>query len=463
MATDHGNAHTHPLATSLDCLSKGVDRILERWQAPDRPSKLTLLNDLAHAIRPGANWGALMLPSDNLKTQATEDQQTKVNVNHAVHLPNPPKNAAVLPARLFQIESGASDTSIFDLTNDTFPLFSLHHKTDPIIGLELSVWEGRGDCDVSIFTRFILSRGNKVFVESVHALEMKPEVARLVFLAVQNLQYAAIYPTFAQADCGRLRIILGSFHVAAALPDLRSSGAKPDVPSQGVRILFDEHEIPSTSDLDKCLRLVSASLPHLELETFPQTDPVQFRISQPRVNVWKPVDFEIPEAFDGRTLYREVRGGNWVHDADFVWKKRFNQYGVLGEALDLALALIDIDDPNLYLHVSLTSAPKRKQSDPTLPGWRGGIVVGWRILKLLVGLEPQVLSLDATTQGRLDAGLNGWAVHKGYSVGDGSAKAEIQALLPRGARRASHHLEQVRALMDGADPNDVELMRSLKT
>lgn len=463
MATDHANALTHPVTTSLDCLSKGVDRILERWQAPDRPSKLTLLNDLAQAIRPGANWGALKHLSDNPSAQVTEGPQNTVNGNHAVHLPNPPKNAIVLPARLFQIESGAGDTSIFDLANDSFRLFSLYHKSDPIIGLELSVWEGNGDCDVSIFTRFILSRGNEIFVENVQALEMNPEVASLVLRAVQNLQWAAIYPTFAQADCGRLRIILGSFHVAAALPDLRRSGAKPDVPSQGVRILFDEHEIPSTSDLDKCLRLVSASLPHLELETFPHTDPVQFRISQPRVNVWNPVDFEVPEAFDGRTLYREVRGGKWVHDAEFVWKKRLNQYGVLGEALDLALALIDIDDPNLYLHVSLTSAPKRKQSDPTLPGWRGGIVVGWRILKLLEGLEPQVLSLDAATQSRLDAGVNGWAVHEGYSVGDGSAKADIQALLPRGARRASHHLEQVRALMDGADPNDVELMRSLKT
>lgn len=39
----------------LDRLSKGVDRILERWTGEDRLTKQTLLNDLAAAISPGSN------------------------------------------------------------------------------------------------------------------------------------------------------------------------------------------------------------------------------------------------------------------------------------------------------------------------------------------------------------------------------------------------------------------------
>ena len=40
------------LPVELDRLSKGVDRILERWIGENRPTKLTLLNDLAAAISP---------------------------------------------------------------------------------------------------------------------------------------------------------------------------------------------------------------------------------------------------------------------------------------------------------------------------------------------------------------------------------------------------------------------------
>ena len=57
MNTDVPSAETFPV--ELDRLSKGVDRILERWRGKDRPTKLTLLNDLAAAISPGSNWGAL--------------------------------------------------------------------------------------------------------------------------------------------------------------------------------------------------------------------------------------------------------------------------------------------------------------------------------------------------------------------------------------------------------------------
>jgi hypothetical protein len=455
MTTNADIARNHPITTSLEHLSKGVDRILKRWPDSDKPSKLLLLNDLAHAIRTGANWGALKSHTSSAKLD--------VKVDNASLIPSSPKDATVLPARLFQVQNSRNDISIYELAEDVRPLFGLRHNGDPIIGLELRVHEGNGYCDVSIFTRFILSRSEAVVVESVNAWEMEPDIAHLVFLAVQNLQHAAIYPTFGQADCGCLRIILGPYDVAAALPDTRYRGAKPDVPSQGVRILFDEHDIPSTTDINICLRLISASLMQLELETFPKDEPVQFRVSQPRMNVWKPVDFEAPKALDERTLFRDIDGLDWVHSGDFLRKKRISQYGKLGEALDLALALIDIDEPNLFLNVFLTPEPKREETGHAKAGSRGGIVAGWRVLRLLDGSEPQVLSLDAETQNRFEAGLNGWAIYEGYTVHEDAVEGAVEALVTREVRRASRHIEQVRALMNGTNPEDEEYLRTLKT
>ena len=59
MTTNRDTSQNHPITTSLENLSKGVNRILKRWADPKKPTKLSLLNDLAQAIRPGANWGAL--------------------------------------------------------------------------------------------------------------------------------------------------------------------------------------------------------------------------------------------------------------------------------------------------------------------------------------------------------------------------------------------------------------------
>jgi len=51
------------IQVKFDHLSKGVDRILDRWKSDECPTKLTLLNDLANAISPGKNWGAIKAKS----------------------------------------------------------------------------------------------------------------------------------------------------------------------------------------------------------------------------------------------------------------------------------------------------------------------------------------------------------------------------------------------------------------
>ena len=75
-----------------------------------------------------------------------------------------------------------------------------------------------------------------------------------------------LYPIFAQLDCGRMHTLLGEFPFIAALPEVYGRGASPELPSQGLRLLFDETSVPSSSEIDFALRLASATLPHLDLK-----------------------------------------------------------------------------------------------------------------------------------------------------------------------------------------------------
>lgn len=440
MTYDRDSSYKHPVTTTLEALSKGIDRILKRWPEPNKPSKLSLLNDLAQAIRPGANWGAL-------KSQQREVQPAARQNNMAL-IPRPGREARTLPARMFPIDAMDNGSSIFELSEDVKPLFGMTHRGHPIVGLVLSAWDGNGSCDISIFTRFVLVKDGQIVVETAHAWEMSANVGHLVLQAVQNLQWTNLYPTYAQSDCSHLCVLVGPFYGAAALPGSGYRRAGVDVESQGLRLLFDPNEVPSLEDIDTCLRLASSSLQGLELEAFPSADPIQFRISQPRMNVWSATDFPIPELLDGRDLFRPNTRSDWSHGGDFMWKRRVSKYGKLGEALDLALTLIDVDDPEVYLHVHLTSEPKSAKNARAQPGWRGGMVKGWRVLKMELGSDPMILSLDEETEQRLAAGLHGWAKNEGYSVETERPKQAVEALIFRDARRASHHLDEVQAIMD---------------
>lgn len=168
------------------------------------------------------------------------------------------------------------------------------------------------------------------------------------------------------------------------------------------------------------------------------------------MNAWSATEFLVPELLDGRDLFRPNARSDWSHGGDFMCKRRVSEYGKLGEALDLALALIDVDDPEVYLHVHLTSEPKRAKNSRARPGWRGGLVEGWRVLRMEPGSDPMILSLDEETEKRFAAGLHGWAKEEGYSVETEVPKQAVEALISRDARRASHHLDDVRALMDSA-------------
>jgi len=442
MTFDRNRSHSHSVTITLEALSKGIDTIMKRWKEPNRPSKLLLLNDLAHAIRPGANWGALKSHQLEVKPVARQDNTALI--------PRPEPDSRTLPARMFPVDTMDHGSTIFELSEDVKPLFGMTQRGHPIVGLVLSAWDGNGSCDISIFTRFVLVVDGEIVVETAHALEMSTSVGHLVLQAVQNLQWTNLYPTYAQSDCSHLCVLVGPFYGAAALPGSGYRRAGVDVESQGLRLLFDQNKVPSLEDIDTCLRLVSSSLPGLELEAFPSSHPIQFRISQPRLNVWAATKFPIPEALDGRDLFRPNSRSDWCHGGDFMRRRRVSEYGKLGRALDLALAVIDVDDPEVYLHVHLTSEPKRAKNAQARPGWRGGLVEGWRVLKMKPGSEPMILSLDEESKKQFAAGLHGWAKNEGYSVETEIPKQSVEALISRDARRASHHLDEMRALMDSS-------------
>jgi hypothetical protein len=53
-------------------------------------------------------------------------------------------------------------------------------------------------------------------------------------------------------------------------------------------------------------------------------------------------------------------------------------------------------------------------------------------------------------------------MHEGHEVIDDRALSRTEALIPRDLRRASQHLLQVEAIMNGVDPRDKELLRGFR-
>lgn len=446
---------TGVLPINLDDLSKGVDRILDRWEGHGRPTKLTLLNDLAAALSPGSNWGALKAKQSShlpLSTQAN----TKF-------IPVIDRSAAELPARLTEVKCDENRMELADLTTEARPLFGMRHGSDPIIGLELNVVEGNGYSETSIYAKLILSKDGGLNVCRVYASDLEPLTAQLVYNAIQNLNSIDLYPTLAQGDCRSLRILLGPFDCAVSIPEYYSSAPNDGFASQGLRVLLDEGEIPSITDLDLALRLASAAVPHLDQKQYSELTSVRFKLSQPLTQVWKPVEFAVHELLDERPMFWIPDGEYWTHQDDYLLDHNIWTHSTLGEPLDLALALIDIDDPDVYLKVSLTPMPKKSRKSGKLQeNWRGGFLNQFQVLRIKPGEPTQKLYLTGALKQRFETGLKGWAIHEGHEVADDHSHVKVEALIRRDTRRASQHLAQVEAIMNGVDPKDKELLKRIR-
>lgn len=440
----------------LDRLSKGVDRILERWTSEDRPTKLTLLNDLAAAISPGSNWGAL---------KAKQNKPIRVPAEqNARFIPAANRSAKEFPARLAEVKSSGNGIELAYLVEEIRPLFGMRHSGDPIIGLELSVVEGNGYSDASIYAKLILNRDGVIAVNQAYASDLEPVVAQLIYNAIQNLNSIELYPTLAQSDCHALRIVVGPFDCVLSIPEFYGSVPDESFASQGLRVLLDEGDTPSVMDVDLALRLASAVAPHLGQKQFAEHAGVRFRLSQPLMQVWRPVDFSAPDLLDDRPIFWIPEGEYWAHGGDdYLIDHSIWTHSTLGEPLDLALALIDIDDPDIYLRVLLAPMPKRsKKSGRLQDNWRGGFHRDFQILRIRAGEPVQELCLGDDKKKRFETGFIGWAVHEGHEVVHDKARTATEALIPRDVRRASQHLRQVEAIMNGVDPTDKDLLRRIR-
>ncbi len=452
--TDVQSTETFPI--KLECLSKGVDRILARWTGENRPTKLTLLNDLAAAISPGSNWGAL-----KAKQSKRANLQTGPNTSF---VPAINRSAKELPARLAEVKNTGNGIDLAYLVEEIRPLFAMRHAGDPIIGLELSVVEGNGYSEASIYAKLILNRGDAIGIAEAYASDLEPVVAQLVYNAIQNLNSIELYPTLAQSACNALRIVVGPFDCVLSIPEFYGRMPDESHASQGVRVLLDEGDTPSVTDLDLALRLLSALTPHLGQKQFMEHGSVRFRLSQPLMQVWKPIGFATPDLLDDRPMFWVPDGEYWTHEGDhYLLDHNIWTHSTLGEPLDLALALINIDDPDVYLKVSLSPMPKRsKRSGRLQENWRGGFHRNFQVLRIREGEPAQELCLDDQTKERFERGFIGWAVHEGHEVVEDRARTRTEALIPRDLRRASQHLRQVEAIMNGADPTDKELLRRIR-
>lgn len=444
------------LPVDLGRLSKGVDRILERWTGEDRPTKLALLNDLAAAISPGSNWGAL---------KAKQSKRTSPSVSqNTSFVPPVDRNAIERPARLAEVKNADNGIDLAYLVEEVRPLFGMSYASNPIIGLELSVVEGNGYSEASIYAKLILNRGGGICIAEAYASDLEPVVAQLIYNAIQNLNSIELYPTLAQSDCRALRIVVGPFDCVLSIPEFYGRTPDDNYASQGLRVLLDEGDTPSVTDLDLALRLASAAAPHLGQKQFAEHGSFRFRLSQPLMQVWKPVEFSTPDLLDDRPMFWIPEGEYWTHEGDdYLLDHNIWTHSTLGEPLDLALALINIDDPDIYLKVSLSPMPKRsKKSGRLQESWRGGLHRDFQILRIREGEPAQELCLDADTKKRFETGFIGWAVHEGHEVVQDKARTATEALIPRDVRRASQHLRQVDAIMNGADPADKELLRRIR-
>lgn len=448
--TDLQSAETFPI--KLEDLSKGVDRILERWTGENRPTKLTLLNDLAAAISPGSNWGAL-------KAKQTKRAEPQTGQNTSF-IPAINRSAKELPARLAEVKNTGNGIDLAYLVEEIRPLFAMRHAGDPIIGLELSVVEGNGYSDASIYAKLILNRGDAIGIVEAYASDLEPVVAQLVYNAIQNLNSIELYPTLAQSACNALRIVVGPFDCVLSIPEFYGRMPDESHASQGVRVLLDEGDMPSVTDLDLALRLLSAVTPHLGQKQFMEHGSVRFRLSQPLMQVWKPIGFATPDLLDDRPMFWIPDGEYWAHESDdYLLDHNIWTHSTLGEPLDLALALINIDDPDIYVKVALTPMPKRSQrSGQRQENWRGGFHRDFQVFRIREGEPAQELHLDDETKERFETGFIGWAIHEGHEVVEDRARTRTEALIPRDLRRASQHLRQVEAIMNGTDPMDKELL-----
>jgi len=444
------------LPVRLDRLSKGVDRILERWTCEDRPTKLTLLNDLAAAISPGSNWGAL-------KTKQSKHHQPSADFNTNL-IPAVNRKAVELPARLAEVKHAKNNIELACLIGEIGPLFGMHHSGDPIIGLELSVVEGNGYSEASIYAKLILNRGGAISAVEAYASDLEPIVAQLIYNAIQNLNSVDLYPTLAQGDCRSLRILVGPFDCVLSIPEFYGRTPDEGFASQGLKVLLDEGETPSITDLDLALRLASVAVPLLGQKQFVDIDSVRFKLSQPLVQIWQPMEFSAPDLLDDRPMFWIPDGGYWTHEGDdYLMDHNIWTHSTLGESLDLALALINIDDPDIFLKVSLTPMPKgQKKSGPLQENWRGGFHRSFQVLRIRTGEPTQELCLSGATKERFEKGFIGWAIHEGHEVVDDRSQTKTEALIQRDVRRASQHLRQVEAIMGGANPRDKELLNRIR-
>lgn len=443
------------LPVEFDRLSKGVDRILERWVGENRPTKLTLLNDLAAAISPGSNWGAL-------KSKQSQRQRRSEDFNTSL-IPAVNRKALELPARLAEVKYNKNGIELSYLTEEIRSLFGMHHSGDPIIGLELSVVEGNGYSEASIYAKLILNRGGAISAVEAYASDLEPIVAQLIYNAIQNLNSVDLYPTLAQGDCRSLRILVGPFDCVLSIPEFYGRLPDESFASQGMKVLLDEGETPSITDLDLALRLASAAIPLLGQKQFAELGTVRFKISQPPQQIWQPVEFSAPDLLDDRPMYWIPEGDYWTHQDIYLMDNNIGTHSTLGEPLDLALALINIDDPDVFLKVSLTPMPKRpKKSGPLQENWRGGFHRSFQVLRIRTGEPTQELCLSGATKERFEKGFIGWAIHEGHEVVDDRSQTKTEALIQRDVRRASQHLRQVEAIMGGANPRDKELLKRIR-
>jgi hypothetical protein len=352
---------------------------------------------------------------------------------------------------------------LINLTTEVRPLFGMRYAGDPIIGLQLNVTEGNGYSEASIYAKLILSRDGELRVQRVYAPDLAPHMAQLVYNAIQNLNSVDLYPTLAQGACPSPCILLGPFDGVVSMPEYYSRGSDDSFKSQGARVLLDEGETPSITDVDLALRLASATVPHLGLKQFEDVGAIRFKLSQPLLEIWEPEDFPVPERLDDRTMFWIPTGQYWAHQDKYLIDHNIWTMSTLGEPLDLALALVGIDDPDVYLHVSLTPMPKRSRKSGALEeNWRGGFHREFEVLRLREGEPVQKLSLHGDIKERFETGFMGWAIHEGHEVEEDLSRTKIRALIPRDVRRASQHLPQVDAIMNGVDPTDRDLLKRIR-
>lgn len=443
------------IVTTALRLSDAVERMMRRFPETARPSKQALLNDLAEALRPGANWGGLLAAAREARARNERSAMPPDDPARAARLveieaalSRLKRSSTSIEVRLTEIACKTDEEPLALIADDLHAVFGAEVEwAGPIAAIVFRVDEGNGYHETSVqFDVLVLTEAGLIKADAAPA-DLPADVARAILNAIQCLDLAGLGPVIGQYGGAPINLMIGAPRLAIATvrpwrgERINSAATRP-------RMLIDPADPPDTADYARALDLLSAAAVHLGMAAEGDVPP-RFSLSAPRSVDWTPVDLATPPDLGPHRYPVRQKDGSWSNDLEPLHKANVGEPYRVDRAIDLALAVVNVDDPAICFLGAFT-APRGKRTAPrdtTRPGWRGVIARDWRLVKFDPARGALALRLDPGTETQLRRGVNAWLTREGYRVIEARAKSAIEMLVLRDQRRSRDKVAEMAALI----------------